>query len=285
MPDDRMLHRCQGFSSKLATLDHLAYRVWTQYLLSADDFGVCPDSPALIRGANLALAQETEDAIRCALDDIVDVGLVVRFEHQGQPYVCSLEWQDYQSIRWPRTTYYPAPSAEVLPKFSRSTSELFKKHSARNGAPRSTSGRASHRLTANGLRLTAKTDPEAPNPETLMEAWNAGTTLPIARCAKLTDGRRRKATARLKALPLDDWRLVIERIEQSAFCHGVSDTGWVASFDWLLQADVPTKVMEGKYDDRAAPVLVHGRREQTKEEFAADVLRVQAEREARRAQR
>lgn len=250
MPDDRMLHRCQGFSSKLATLDHLAYRVWTQYLLSADDFGVCPDSPALIRGANLALAQETEDAIRCALDDIVDVGLVVRFEHQGQPYVCSLEWQDYQSIRWPRTTYYPAPSAEVLPKFSRSTSELFKKHSARNGAPRSTSGRASHRLTANGLRLTAKTDPGEPTVEALVEAWNTGTTAPIVKCAKVTASRRRKAASRLREVPLEEWRSVIARIEASAFCRGSSQNGWVASFDWLLQPDVATKVLEGKYDNR-----------------------------------
>lgn len=211
MPDNRLLHCCQGFSNKLASLDHLAYRVWTQYLLSADDFGVCPDSAALIRGANLALTRETENAIASAIDALVQVGLVLRFAHQGQTYLCSHEWQDYQSIRWPRTTYYPMPSAEVLPKFSRSTSELLKKHSARKRAPGSTSSRPNHRLTANGKRLTAKStesDPVAPAVEdfdAFWEAWPAGHRVNRKQAAE--QWRKLPAEDRVSALQAVKWRV------------------------------------------------------------------------------
>lgn len=148
MPDDRFLHRRQGYSAKLALLDHLAYRVWTQYVLCADDFGVMLESAAVIRGANIRLAQESEQDISAALDMIRSVGLTEDFDHQGQRFVCSLEWQDFQKIRLPRKTYLPLPPAEVLLKCSRKTIALFKKHSPG-------SSRVDHRLTANGKRQKA----------------------------------------------------------------------------------------------------------------------------------
>lgn len=155
MPDDRLLHARLGYSRKVNALDHLGYRVWTQYMLSADDFGVMAWSPAKVKGDNLALQRESEDAIDAALNAIAGMGLVVLFEHQGQTFACSECWQDYQKIRYPRASYLPIPPADILAKLSRKTRELFVKHSARKRGVGSTSGRANHRLTANGKRLTA----------------------------------------------------------------------------------------------------------------------------------
>ena len=83
-----------------------------------------------------------------------------------------------------------------------------------------------------------------------MEAWNTLTTKPIPRCRELTAKRKRAAMARLAERDMAEWRHVIDRIQQSAFCRG-DGTTWVASFDWLLQPDVAVKVLEGKYDNRA----------------------------------
>jgi hypothetical protein len=69
----------------------------------------------------------------------------------------------------------------------------------------------------------------------------------------MTDKRRPKAKARLKDRPLEEWRTVIERINASSFCLGESAGGWLASPDWLLQADTATKVLEGKYERGTGP--------------------------------
>jgi hypothetical protein len=150
MPDDRMLHRCQGYSAKLSQCDHLTYRVWTQYLLSADDFGVMPDSAAIIRGANFALEREPEAAVVAALAFIKQIGLVEPFAHQGRQYLCSLAWQDFQGVRFPRASHYPVPPTEVFRKLSRRTAELFQRHSARARVLEASQPLAH----ANGLRLS-----------------------------------------------------------------------------------------------------------------------------------
>lgn len=87
-------------------------------------------------------------------------------------------------------------------------------------------------------------------PEALGDAWNAGVSAPIPHVRELTDKRRRGAVARLRERVIEDWRVVIGRINASPFCRGENERGWVATFDWLLQPDTAVKVLEGKYDAR-----------------------------------
>lgn len=96
----------------------------------------------------------------------------------------------------------------------------------------------------------------------LVELWNATTKPPIPRCREVTEDRRRKIRQRLARRPdLAEWRAIFERIQGSSFCRG--DTGsrdgrtpWVADFDWIVRNDTnAAKVLEGKFDDRAAPML------------------------------
>jgi hypothetical protein len=154
MPDDRFLHPRLRISAKVSALSDLEFRVWVDYVLSSDNFGVMPDSAAMLRGGNVALAARPETEIRCALDRIVRTGLLLRFQHQGQHYLCDPVWQDFQKIRYPKATYYPTPPQELFGKLSAKTRGLFREHHEAFRGNRARSARVDQRLTANGLRPT-----------------------------------------------------------------------------------------------------------------------------------
>ena len=45
----------------------------------------------------------------------------------------------------------------------------------------------------------------------------------------------------------------LRKINDSAFCNGKNDRGWMASFDWFIEnGNNWLKVYEGKYDNRTA---------------------------------
>jgi hypothetical protein len=173
MPADRFLHPRAGHSEKVTQLSHLEYRVWTQYILSADDFGVMRATAFKLQSDNDALAQEASEAVQLALERVIGVDLIQSFVHQRQRYVYQFDWQDWQKITWPSKTIHPAPPSDVLqgltaatqalfaafpggqkvlPKNSRSTSEELPE----NFPPRARASRAKRLMaTANGSGLTA----------------------------------------------------------------------------------------------------------------------------------
>lgn len=99
----------------------------------------------------------------------------------------------------------------------------------------------------------APSEPSGPDPESLRLAWNANCGT-LAHATKLTDERRRKATARLREHPLggpEGWVAIIRRMAASDLCNGrVGDRGWRADFDFLIKPDTYVKASEGKYDNR-----------------------------------
>lgn len=148
MPDDRLLHPRLRMSAKVSSLTDFEYRVWTDYLLIADNFGVLPDSPVMLRAGNLALAARPESEIRHALDNLVTIGLLLRFTHQEQSYLCDPSWQDFQKIRYPKASYYPVPTADIFPKLSENTRALFRDFHRGFAKKKGMLGRPGYRLTA-----------------------------------------------------------------------------------------------------------------------------------------
>ena len=68
---------------------------------------------------------------------------------------------------------------------------------------------------------------------------------------ELSSTRRNKIKARLKNAPLETWKQVFQKINDSEFCCGKNDRKWTASFDWLIANDNNyVKVLEGKYDNK-----------------------------------
>ena len=117
MPADRLLHARLGHSAKVSSLSDLEYRVWTTYLLGADDFGVMRAEAVAFQAAHDALSRRPTKAIGGCIERLVKVGLVAAFVHQGARYLYQVDWQDFQRVRYPLRTLHPLPAAaEVSPK-------------------------------------------------------------------------------------------------------------------------------------------------------------------------
>lgn len=67
---------------------------------------------------------------------------------------------------------------------------------------------------------------------------------------KLTDKRRTHIRALLKTFSVEEISNAFERAERSDFLKGNNDRGWKADFDFLINKNNLTKVIEGKYDNR-----------------------------------
>ena len=117
MPADRLLHARLGHSAKVSSLSDLEYRVWTTYLLGADDFGVMRAEAVAFQAAHDALSRRPAKAIGKCIERLVKAGLVAAFVHQGARYLYQTDWQDFQRVRYPLRTLHPLPAeAEVSPR-------------------------------------------------------------------------------------------------------------------------------------------------------------------------
>lgn len=90
---------------------------------------------------------------------------------------------------------------------------------------------------------------------------------------KLTETRKRAIKARLKDYGLDEIKRAFSLAEQSDFLKG--SCGWQASFDWLMKPANMTKVLEGKYANRASPNGNSGKSQSMwgDDDFVAKVIR------------
>jgi len=136
MPQDRLRSPRAGHGRRTTALTDFEYRVWDQYQLSADDFGVMRCSPINLQADNDYLAEKPAADIQASLERMIEVGLVVAFEHQGRRWICQTDWQTFQKVQYPRRTFAPKPPNSVLAQCDRATSRLFLKHPGGTDAKR-----------------------------------------------------------------------------------------------------------------------------------------------------
>lgn len=194
MPDNRFIHPKLGHSKKVCALTDLEFRVWVQYLLSADDFGVMRCSTITIQAGNDALHDRPTRTIQRALDRLIDLDLVAAFDHQGQRFLCQLDWHRWQRFNLPSSTNNPAPPTDLLTQCEDGTATLFYSHhpdlvgiartpgvdGASTGGveaastPRVDAADDAHQITANGTRRTGHgTRNTANGRDVFVEFWKA----------------------------------------------------------------------------------------------------------------
>jgi hypothetical protein len=130
LPVERLSHPSDGTSAKLCALSDFEFRVWHQVRLCSNDLGVMLDSAAPLMAENRVLEHKPAAVVR-ALRRIVELGLLVRFTHQGVGFLCSPLWQDYQRVRYPRASHLPIPTGEAFAACSAKTQELFREVSGK----------------------------------------------------------------------------------------------------------------------------------------------------------
>lgn len=125
MPDDRFLHRRLGHSDKVTPLSDFEFRVWVQYILSSDDFGIMRFTAATLQADSDALASKGAKLVQRALERLAIVGLIRTFQHQSRTYCYQHDWQDFQRVNYPRATVHPKPPTDEM---SEATRKLFTKY-------------------------------------------------------------------------------------------------------------------------------------------------------------
>ncbi len=168
MPAQRVLNARLGHSTKVSRLSDLAFRVWTTYVLGADDFGVMRADGVAFQAAHDALRERAAEAVAASIERLVEVGLVSAFEHEGVRFLYQADWQDCQRVRFPGRTPHPLPAEAMV---SDRTLHLWSAHpggSRLRALPRAASGasaplrkfsRSSSALLRNHFRTTSEAVP------------------------------------------------------------------------------------------------------------------------------
>jgi hypothetical protein len=127
MADTRIVHRAAGQGDRTTLLTDFEYRVWVQYILSADDFGIMLASPLPLQTDSRSLRQRPTASVQKALERLIELKLVSTFEHQQDRFVWQPDWQDRQNIRYPRPSVLPKPPQSARGEASEKTRKLFEK--------------------------------------------------------------------------------------------------------------------------------------------------------------
>ena len=108
-------------------------------------------------------------------------------------------------------------------------------------------------------KLSSPGKSNKPTPEQIVEAWNKqANKSELPSVAKLTPGRRTKIYSRIKSNAdlrnIRDWSRLFRKMAALPFLCGHGETGWKATFDWVVKDDNNyVKVIEGVYDDLCKP--------------------------------
>ena len=110
MPRIRSIHPDACDSDKLATLSDSAERTLWRLITHTDDEGRGEDRPKLLAAKLYPLVDDkTADDVDRDLDELQQVGLLVRYQVEGRRYYCIPTFPDWQSPRHPKPSKHPAP--------------------------------------------------------------------------------------------------------------------------------------------------------------------------------
>ena len=226
-----MISKSLSTSEKRSRLHQVAGRMaefcqalYPLIVAHADDWGRLDGSTFHIKYAVDPTSPRPEKDFRQALTFLAEVGLIEWYDADGRKCLQVNDFDRHQ---------------EGLHKRTEKSSRKFPEN------PGNSLLREEKRNEENGNEQKGR---EAA-PAAMRDLWNTKCGQ-LPSCREVTRKRSVQIAQRLSERSLDEWAVVIDRIVASDFCNGQNDRIWVATFDWLLQPETATKVLEGKYDNR-----------------------------------
>ena len=103
------------------------------------------------------------------------------------------------------------------------------------------------RQTHRDRAQTRKADPI--DYQSIFDAYNSiCTSMPPVET--FSESRKKAIRSMLRTRSPDEVKQLFARAQASPFLTGTNDTGWRASFDWIMNQSNAAKILEGNYDRR-----------------------------------
>lgn len=137
MPN-RIIKETIRTSKKLNDLSDFEFRLWTYLITYVDDFGRGSADPVLLKGFVLPRSPSTPEKISAALDRMEALGMVVRYEVDGDAYLYFPNWSEHQRVQCKKAKFPPPPENREARKFPEATVALYASEDAESSSRWST---------------------------------------------------------------------------------------------------------------------------------------------------
>lgn len=107
-PKGRMLRENILDSKKLGRATHAACNLWFRLLVKVDDFGNFSDDAVLIRTTCFQWRRKMRTShVKEWIDELVGIGLLSRYEANGERFLHFERFDDFQNMRYERVSRFP----------------------------------------------------------------------------------------------------------------------------------------------------------------------------------
>lgn len=112
MPN-RMIKESIKTSAQIDELTWFEEVLYYRLLVTADDYGRCDGRIVLLRSTLFPLKEDvTKKDVEGAIEHLINVGLIRKYEVNGMPYLLFPTWEKHQRMR-NKTSKFPAPVDEL----------------------------------------------------------------------------------------------------------------------------------------------------------------------------
>ena len=124
MPN-RIIKETIRTSKKLNALSDFEFRLWTYLITYVDDFGRGSADPVLLKGFVLPRSPSTSDEISSALERMETLGMIAKYEVDGEPYLYFPNWSEHQRVQCKKAKFPAPPENREVRKFPEATIALY----------------------------------------------------------------------------------------------------------------------------------------------------------------
>ncbi len=253
-------------SRQVEQLDWFQQVLFMRLILGCDDYGRCYAAPDRVRSYLFGISQGvTLEQVQDALARLEEVGLIVTYEADGEAYCAMPQWSKHQVCRT-RRAKYPAPPTEApaqepknfaLP-FHEAKRDSIETAPETKSAPNPIQSESESEIESQSEAESESKGPAGREAEAAAEkeifADYGRICVSSLPCRNLTRERRRKLQALMaRGYTPAVFREAFRKAQESVFLR--EKKRQKVNFDWLLEEQNLTRLLEGAYDDRpAAPV-------------------------------